>query len=84
MFFLGGDTDTKNLEAKNVNIWRANTTREFLDGRGLQCLPEGKMGKGYGHQMRNFGADEAEGIDGFDQLEYLVESIKKIRTIVAI
>jgi len=55
LFFLRGETDTKKLEAKGVNIWKGNTTREFLDKRGLQYLPEGDMGKGYGFQWRNFG-----------------------------
>jgi thymidylate synthase len=32
------------------------------------------MGKGYGHQMRNFGGIYPNG--GFDQLRYLVENIK--------
>ena len=27
--FLRGETDTKKLEAKGVNIWKGNTTREF-------------------------------------------------------
>lgn len=56
-FFLRGETDTKKLEAKNVNIWKGNTTREFLDKRGLKYLPEGNLGKGYGFQWRNFGGD---------------------------
>ena len=54
-FFARGETDTKKLEAKKVNIWKGNTSREFLDGRGLYYLPEGHMGKGYGFQWRNFG-----------------------------
>jgi len=55
LFFLRGETDTKKLEAKGVNIWKGNTTREFLDKRGLVDLPEGDMGKGYSFQYRNFG-----------------------------
>jgi thymidylate synthase len=55
LFFLRGETDTKKLEDKGVNIWKGNTTREFLDKQGLEDLPEGDMGKGYGFQWRNFG-----------------------------
>jgi thymidylate synthase len=55
MFFLRGETDTKKLEEKNIKIWTGNTTREFLDNRGLDYLPEGDMGKGYGWQWRHFG-----------------------------
>lgn len=54
LLFLRGQTNTKILEEKNINIWKGNTTREFLDKRGLQHLPEGDMGKGYGYQMRNW------------------------------
>jgi thymidylate synthase len=50
MFFLRGETDTKKLEEKKINIWKGNTSREFLDKMGLQHLPEGDMGKGYGWQ----------------------------------
>jgi thymidylate synthase len=58
-FFLRGETDTKKLEAKKINIWKGNTTREFLDARGLHYLPEGHLGKGYGFQWRNFGGHYA-------------------------
>jgi thymidylate synthase len=58
-FFLRGETDTKNLEAKNINIWKGNTTREFLDARELYYLPEGHLGKGYGFEWRNFGGGYA-------------------------
>lgn len=55
LFFLRGETNTKKLEAAGVNIWKGNTTREFLDKRGLTDLPEGDMGKSYSFQYRNFG-----------------------------
>lgn len=55
LFFIRGETDTKKLEAKGVNIWRGNTSREFLDKIGLKHLPEGSLGKGYGYQWRRFG-----------------------------
>jgi len=89
LFFLRGDTDTKQLEAKGVNIWKGNTTREFLDKRGLTHLPEGDMGKGYGYQWRNFdgGAHKvcfegnkhytAVSFDGTDQLANLIDGLKK-------
>lgn len=56
-FFLRGETDTKKLEEKNINIWKGNTSRTFLDNSNLNYLPEGHMGKGYGFQWRNFGGD---------------------------
>ena len=59
MFFFRGDTNTLLLEEKNIGIWKGNTTREFLDKRGLRYLQVGDMGKGYGYQWRNFfGVDQ--------------------------
>jgi len=58
LFFLRGESDTKILEAKGVNIWKGNTTREFLDKTGLSHFPEGYMGKMYGFQWRHWGAEQ--------------------------
>src|SRR5580704_2354509 len=55
LFFLRGETQTKLLEEKKIGIWRDNTSREFLDERGLGHIEAGDMGKGYGYQIRNFG-----------------------------
>ncbi|QPB44430.1 thymidylate synthase [Medusavirus stheno T3] len=60
LWFLRGSTDSKELEAKGVNIWKENTTREFLDNRGLHHLPEGSIGVGYGHQWRRWGAKQGD------------------------
>ncbi len=86
LFFLRGDTDTKKLEAKGVNIWKGNTTREFLDKRGLTYLPEGDMGKGYGFQWRNFDGDDKRDtewsktsdpiVKGTDQIKKALHMIK--------
>ncbi|MAR55879.1 MAG: thymidylate synthase [Rickettsiales bacterium] len=51
LWFLRGETNTKTL---NCKIWDANSTREFLDKRGLD-YPEGEIGPSYGHQWRNSG-----------------------------
>ena len=57
---LSGSCDTRVLKEKNVNIWDGNSSREFLDNVGLTHIREGFIGKGYGHQFRNF--------NGVDQL----------------
>jgi len=63
--FLSGDTDTKKLEEKGIMFWAGNTSREFLDNRGMQNYPEGSLGKSYSYQRRNAG--------GFvDQLQKLI------------
>jgi len=78
MFFLRGESNTKLLEDKKINIWKGNTTRDFLDKRGLNHLPEGDMGRGYGVQWRDW---RSVGTDGqvlhFDQIETLLTGIKE-------
>lgn len=69
-WMLRGETDTKKLEDKKIYIWQGNTTREFLDNRGLKYLPEGHMGKGYGFQWRNFGGNYKQVYDGTDRGSY--------------
>jgi len=81
LWFISGSTDAKKLQAKDIHIWDANATREFLDGRGLHDLPEGDIGAGYGFQWRHFGADYKNchtdyGVAGTDQLIGVIKSIK--------
>lgn len=82
MMYLRGETDNTILQEKNIHIWDGNTSREFLDKRGLQHYPEGDMGETYGYNYRNFGGEYDDckvGIskkDGFDQLAYVIDLIK--------
>jgi thymidylate synthase len=55
LWFIRGDTDSKLLEEKGVNIWKGNTSREFLDKRGLD-YPEGFAGPIYGFCWRHWGS----------------------------
>lgn len=82
LWFLKGQTDSKILEKQNVNIWRANTTREFLDNRGLTEYTIGDIGSMYGFIWRRFGAkylgcDEDYTNKGIDQLELLIKGLKE-------
>lgn len=76
LWFAQGRTNAKVLQEQGIKIWDGNTTREFLDKRGLCDLPEGDVGALYGFQWRHFGAsyktcnDKYDG-DGFDQLKYI-------------
>ncbi len=54
LWFISGSTDSKILESKKINIWKGNTSREFLDKAGLKDYKEGEIGPGYGYQWRNF------------------------------
>jgi thymidylate synthase len=80
---MRGDTDASVLQRAGVHIWDGNTSREFLDNRGLQHLPEGDIGAGYGHQWRRFGGiyrdcktPPAPEDGGVDQLAYLLEELR--------
>lgn len=81
LFFLRGETNTLILEQNNVNVWKGNTNRKFLDSIGKQKRPEGEMGPMYGYQWRHFNApyDEENSkclSSGIDQLASVVDMIK--------
>jgi dihydrofolate reductase / thymidylate synthase len=78
LWFISGSTDSKILEKDGIDIWKGNTSREFLDGRGLN-YEVGDIGAGYGFQFRHYG-EKYEGISlrykGFDQLQFCIDEIK--------
>jgi thymidylate synthase len=82
LLYIRGQTDNNILKDKKIHIWDGNTTREFLDTRGLTHLPEGDMGETYGFNMRHYGGTyidcktEYDKNNGFDQLEYVINEIK--------
>jgi thymidylate synthase len=84
LWFIRGDTDNKLLQEQGVHIWDGNTTREFLDSRGLTDYREGLIGPGYGFQWRHFGGDydsSAAGVKeggkpGVDQLQQIIDALK--------
>jgi dihydrofolate reductase/thymidylate synthase len=82
LWFVRGCTDAKQLADKNVRIWDGNTSREFLDRRGLGEYEEGDIGPGYGFQWRHWGAEykgcsaDYRGL-GTDQLSEAVRQIKE-------
>ena len=80
LWFIRGETDNKLLQDQGVHIWDGNTTREFLDSRGLNYR-EGLIGPGYGFQWRNFNAkyDKETGSTsekGIDQLQQIIDALK--------
>lgn len=70
LWFCRGETNSKILEKKGVNIWKGNTSREFLDKNGLYEYPDGEAGPIYGKQWRR------SGNKGIDQLEYIVDLLR--------
>jgi thymidylate synthase len=80
LWFIRGDTDNKLLQDQGVHIWDGNTTREFLDSRGLQHYREGLIGPGYGFQWRHYNGDYnasiGSGDGGVDQLQQIIDALK--------
>lgn len=85
LWFIRGSTDNRELKEENVHIWDANSTREFLDSRGLTTRAEDDLGPVYGHQWRHFNADYVdfntsyEG-KGVDQIKYVVDQLSNPAT----
>ena len=79
IWFLRGSTNVEYLNANNVHIWDDNSTREFLDSRGLN-YPAGNLGPIYGSQWRNWnGSVNPDGSvqkDGIDQLAGVIDKLK--------
>lgn len=80
LFFIAGKTNSKVLEDKGINIWKANTTRQFLDSRGLSHYEEGDMGPMYGWNWRHYGARYLDmrhdySGQGVDQLREVVHKL---------
>ncbi|XP_064634302.1 thymidylate synthase-like [Lineus longissimus] len=81
LWFIRGSTNAQDLKDKNVHIWDANGSREFLDNLGLTHRKEGDLGPVYGFQWRHFGAEYEDMYTdytgkGVDQLKYVIEKIK--------
>lgn len=66
-WMLSGSTNAAVLQNDDIHIWDGNSSREFLDNQGLTHIKEGYIGRGYGHQFRNF--------NGIDQLKNMVQSL---------
>lgn len=77
---VGDETVTlENGDVVAKTIWSGNTSREFLNGRGLGYLPEGHMGKSYGFQFRHYGGDYDENfcpVGGVDQIAKVFNGLK--------
>jgi thymidylate synthase len=80
LFFIRGDTDTRKLEAVGVNIWKENTSKQFMEKIGLKNIPIKFMGPMYGYQWRHFNApynpNNDANIGGIDQLADVIHLLK--------
>lgn len=81
LWFISGSTSAAALQAKGVNIWDGNGSREYLDSIGLSHREVGDLGPVYGFQWRHFGAKYVDmhtdySGQGVDQLAALIATIK--------
>ena len=86
LWFIRGETDNKLLQDQGVHIWDGNSSREFLDSRGLTHYREGLIGPGYGFQWRNFNGEYNTSTGrvstnrvedgGVDQLQQIIDALK--------
>ena len=83
MLYVSGKTDNRILQEKDIHIWDGNTSREFLDKRGLNNYKTGDFGETYGFNMRHYGGEYYGcdtnyeiGLYGYDQLANAIELIK--------
>jgi len=81
MWFVKGSTSNDELRSKKVHIWDDNSSRDFLDSRGLTNNLEGDLGPVYGHQWRHFNAPyencETDYTGkGVDQLQNIINELK--------
>lgn len=81
MWFIRGDTDNSKLQQVGVHIWDGNSTREFLDTRGLTSRAVYDLGPIYGHQWRYFNAEyKSSSTDytgkGVDQLQKIIDELR--------
>lgn len=84
-WFIRGSTDNTELRNKNVMIWEANSSREFLDSRGLYDRAQDDLGPVYGFQWRHFNAPYVDcktdyDHKGIDQLGRIIADLKNPET----
>jgi len=84
-WFIRGSTSNSELNEMNVKIWDGNSTRDFLDSRGLTDRKEGDLGPVYGFQWRHFNADYIDCKTdytgkGKDQLQQIIDDLKNPET----
>ncbi len=82
LWFISGKTDANLLNEQGVGIWKGNSSREFLDQRGLSHYRPGDCGPIYGFQWRHSGAkyyscDSDYSHSGVDQLQGVIDQLKK-------
>ena len=65
---MSGSTDVTYLQKRNIHIWDANSTREYLDSQDLEHVEENNIGLAYGYQFRLS--------KGIDQVRNVIDSLR--------
>jgi thymidylate synthase len=90
LWFISGSTDNELLTNQNVNIWKGNASREYMDSIGLLDRKVNDLGPIYGHQWRHFNAEyldnhtdyTGKGIDQINNIIYLLNNDPMSRRII--
>ena len=90
LWFISGSTDNELLINQNVNIWKGNASREYMDSIGLLDRKVNDLGPIYGHQWRHFNAEyvdnhtdySGKGIDQINNIIYLLNNDPMSRRII--
>jgi len=90
VWFLSGSTDNQILLDQNVNIWKGNASREYMDSVGFTNREVNDLGPVYGHQWRHFNAEYIDnktdytnkGIDQIQQVLHLLKTDPMSRRII--
>lgn len=82
LWIVSGSTDVEDLHKLGVHFWDENSSREFLDARGLTHYQPGDLGPVYGFQWRHWGAKYVDCKtdytgQGIDQLQTIVQQLEK-------
>ena len=80
LWFIKGSTNNELLQDKHVHIWDGNSSKAYLESRGLP-YEQNDLGPIYGFQWRHFGAEYKDRYtnyenQGVDQLRWLLNEIK--------
>jgi thymidylate synthase len=81
LWFLSGSTDNQKLLDQNVNIWKGNASREYMNSIGFTEREVNDLGPVYGHQWRHFNAEYINyktdyTNKGNDQIESILNLLK--------
>lgn len=74
IWMLSGSTNVHDLEKMGSKIWTPWISKEFEEKNGYEG---GGLGPSYGWSFRKFGGDYQTKIGGFDQVQYVVDELKR-------